>query len=120
MKRKTGVTVLAVLLFILSFAGFGNSYVNFTHPILWSPFLGASAFLYGVSALIASIGLWLNRSWGYVAFVIFSLVVVAGLIAIQFSFLRISWLEWVVALLLHATIMLLLIRYVRKSIVLAL
>jgi hypothetical protein len=70
-RRPPGVTVLAVLLAVLAVGAFVLTMTAETLAELGARWqlvrLGALA--YGLCAIVAAIGLWKMRRWGYVAFV---------------------------------------------------
>ena len=65
MRRPGGITVLCLILAWLTFAAAGNSYFILTGQFAGLPvYLGVFAVAYGVSALVACIGLWRMKRWG--------------------------------------------------------
>jgi hypothetical protein len=91
--RPLGATLLALLLGWLAVGGFGNAFVWRTLPaafdeplptrlavfieLLQSPVLSVISFMYGVTAVVAAIGIWWLRPWMRIAFLSWSAFVVA-------------------------------------------
>jgi len=115
MKRPVGISILAVVLLLLSFAGFGNAYIMLSEPSNGTPVLAVLAFVYGVTALIASVGLWMQRKWAYWTFLSWATAALATAITMQFSFVQAPWPKLLVFLLIVVGILWALARYVRKA-----
>ncbi len=69
MTRPTGITLTALVLMLLSIAGFGNSYASiaiahYSQTLLFT----LVTFLYGLTALLAGSGLMQMKSWGHLWF----------------------------------------------------
>lgn len=83
-SRPTGVTVLAAVLVLLALIGFVLSLTAETVAAQEGPqwqLIRFGALLYGVTAMVAAIGLWKLRRWGYLAFVGWvAAVLLAGLV----------------------------------------
>ena len=77
MKRPIGVTVICVALALLSLAGFGNMYLDLTDGGAFGTVVSVMTLFYGMSALVASIGLWKLKSWSYRAFLVWAAVAMA-------------------------------------------
>jgi hypothetical protein len=91
--RPLGATLLALLLGWLALGGFGNAFVWRTLPaafdpplptrlaafveMLQSPVFSFLSFMYGVTAVVAAIGIWWLRPWMRIAFLCWSAFVVA-------------------------------------------
>lgn len=114
MKRPIGVSALAVFLVLFAIAGLGNAYVMFAHSGNGIPFIGVLALFYGVTALIAAVGLWTQRRWAYWAFLLWVAVLFLTAIVMQHSVIQVPWASWFVFLLLAGGVLYLIARYVRK------
>lgn len=113
MKRRVGVSVLAVFLILLALAGFGKTYVTLIDPEFETPILGVLALVHGVAALGASLGLWRQRRWAYPAFLSWTVVVLLMSVTMQFSVFHVSWLDWSVFMLSAGGVLWALALYVR-------
>lgn len=79
MKRPSGITVLALLLGCLALGAF---VLTMTAEALAEPnirwqLVRLGALTYGLTAAVASIGLWKLRRWAFVAFLAWTIVVVS-------------------------------------------
>ena len=68
MKRPIGISILAFVFIWLTIAGLGNAWViiegkNSGLPVI----LGYIALIYGLTTLVASVGLWMMKIWGLYA-----------------------------------------------------
>ena len=114
MHRPLGASILAILLFVLGVAGFGNAYVMSTQFDYGTPVLAAVAILYGVTALASAVGLWRRQRWAYPAFLSWGAVVLLGFIVSQISIAQLPWVKVTVFLVVAAVVFYALARYVRK------
>jgi len=114
MKRAIGVSALAVSLVLFAITGLGNAYVMFAHSGNGTPITGVLALFCGVTALIASVGLWRQRRWTYWAFLLWVAVLFLTAIVMQYSVIQVPWASWFAFLLLAGGVLYLLARYVRK------
>jgi len=65
MMRNRGITVLCVVLYLLTIAGFGDSIVILTAQIDLIPsWLGYLTLMFGITAGGAAAGLWRMKRWG--------------------------------------------------------
>jgi peptidoglycan/LPS O-acetylase OafA/YrhL len=114
MKRPLGFTLLCVVLGLLSFAAFGNAYIQFTEGPIFGVLFAVLTLLYGVSSLVALIGLWKLKNWGYGAFLAWAIVVM--LMAITTTPRTVDEMFWghIALWLFIGALLLLLARYVRK------
>ncbi|HEX2251124.1 MAG TPA: hypothetical protein VHH32_12315 [Gemmatimonadales bacterium] len=120
-SRPAGITLLAALLVLLAVVGFVMSLTAETvadqEGARWQ-LLRFGALLYGVTAVVAAIGLWKLRRWGYLAFVGWvAAVLLAGLVVpAVIPEARLPWwvsLAWIGLI---AVIVIPLARYVRREI----
>lgn len=81
-KRPVGFTILAIMLWWLTFAGVGNAALRIggMHP-LWP-------LAYAATAFVTGLGLWRNSPWCFHAFLAWSGVVVLLMIAMQWGRFR--------------------------------
>lgn len=82
-KRKTGITVISLLLGWFALAAFGNSFAMIANTGYSTPFSATLAGIYGCLALLACVGLWKMRVWAYKVFLFW--VVSALAIAVYFQ-----------------------------------
>jgi uncharacterized membrane protein (DUF2068 family) len=99
-NRPLGVTISCLALGWLALAGFGNALVipkgfaSVAPQILRAPvatvawLLAAAAALYGVTAMVAAIGLWRMRAWGQRAYRAW-VVVVCGVMLLFLALVRV-------------------------------
>jgi hypothetical protein len=79
LKRPTGITVLALLLGYLALGAFVLTLTAETLAelhIRWQV-VRLGALIYGLTAAVASMGLWKMRRWAFVAFLAWTIVVVS-------------------------------------------
>jgi hypothetical protein len=70
LKRPVGLTILALLLGWLALGAFGLTLTAETLAELhvrWQR-VRLGALVYGLTAVVAAVGLWRQRRWGYLAF----------------------------------------------------
>ena len=68
MKRPIGITISALVLGWLAMTGFLNGWVILTDlSSELSKSIGYIAIIYGITALLSTIGLWYMKSWSLVA-----------------------------------------------------
>jgi len=68
MKRPIGITISALVLGWLAMTGFLNSWVILTDlSSELSKSIGYIAIIYGITALLSTIGLWCMKPWSLVA-----------------------------------------------------
>jgi hypothetical protein len=118
LKRPVGISVLAILLICLAAGGFVLTLTAETLAELtvkWH-LIRFSALFYSVTAVVAAIGLWKMRRWGYVAFVGWVAAVLLSGLAGSFVFpaSRVPW--WIALLWIGAVALIVvpLARYVRR------
>lgn len=75
-KRPVSLTITAIVLTWLALAGFANAAAG----MMGNPIVPAA---YGVTALLAAIGIWKARRWGFVAYVVWGVVVIIMGLVIQ-------------------------------------
>jgi hypothetical protein len=114
MQRPLGATILAVSLVVLALAGFGNAYVMVTEFEYGAPILAAVAFMYGISALSAAIGVWRRKPWAYPAFLLWAAVAFFGAVAFQLLIAQLAWIKVAGFLLVLGLVLYFVARYVRK------
>ena len=85
--RGASLTVISIILAWLALAGFVNALAG----ILGSPVIPAA---YGATALLAAIGLWRARLWGFAAYVAWVIVVIIDLLVMQNGLLGIPVVEF--------------------------
>jgi len=110
MKRPIGFTVLALALGWVAVGGVGNALIR--------PMLGLLRFLelaYAITAIVAAIGLWKIRSWAFVAFLVWAVVVVLTMFALQYGLYRIAMLEFVGFACFIVILLLLLATYIKRA-----
>ena len=65
MRRPGGITVLSLILGWLTLGAAGNAHLILTGQFGGFPnYLGVFAVAYGISALMACVGLWRMKRWG--------------------------------------------------------
>jgi uncharacterized membrane protein len=115
MKRPFGITMLCTALGCLAVVGFANGLFEFlADRALTSPSFGGIAFLYGITALLAAIGLWGMRHWAYEAFLTWVGAAVLTLLYFQFRLFRLDWLPFILFGVFFIALFVLLERYVRS------
>lgn len=82
MKRSAGITIVAILLFFLSFAAFGNLLAGIEPK---TSITKAITALYGLSALTTAIGLWKLKSWTFKSYLVWMVVIICTLLDFQFG-----------------------------------
>ncbi|AGF77046.1 hypothetical protein UWK_00463 [Desulfocapsa sulfexigens DSM 10523] len=84
MKRPTGFTVISLILGWFAIGAFANGamQLNAEHG---SKIMAILAFSYGVTALASTVGLWKFKKWAYHSFLVWSLIVVATMLNLQFG-----------------------------------
>jgi len=77
LKRPVGLTILALLLGWLAIGAFGLSLTAETLTQLHARWqlVRLGALVYGLTAVVAAVGLWKLRRWGYLAFLAWIAVV---------------------------------------------
>lgn len=116
MKRPKRLTILSFLLGWLSFAGFANCYVMVSKGTDNSLLMGVLAGLYGIAALMSSIGLWRLEKWASKAFLIWSALVVVMAFVMQTTFISMPTLNFFGFLSVVILILFFLNRFVMKVI----
>jgi len=119
-KRPVGISILAILLICLAAAGFvltltAEALAELT--VKWH-LIRFIALFYAVTAVVAAIGLWKMRRWGYVAFIGWVAAVLLSGLAGSFVFPspRVPWWTALLWIGLVAVIMVPLARYIRRVI----
>jgi peptidoglycan/LPS O-acetylase OafA/YrhL len=120
-SRPAGITLLAAVLVLLALVGFLMSMTAETVAEQEGPrwqLLRFGALLYGVTAIVAAIGLWKLRRWGYLAFVGWVGAVLLASMAVPAAIPEagLPWWAPLVWIGLIALIVIPLARYVRREI----
>jgi hypothetical protein len=120
-RRPVGISVIAILLVLLALAALMFSMTAEAVAMLegarWH-LVQFSTLVLGLTAVVAAVGLWKTRRWGYLAFVAWvAAVVIAGVFwPLVFSASRPPWwvtLVWIGAV---ALVSIPLARYVKRAI----
>jgi uncharacterized membrane protein (DUF2068 family) len=119
--RPAGLSLLATVLILLALAAFVLALTAEAVAMLegarWR-LIQVGALIYGVTAIVAAVGLWRLRRWGYLAFVGWvGAVLLAGLLTpVVVPRSHLPWWASLVWIGLVALIALPLARYVRRAI----
>jgi uncharacterized membrane protein (DUF2068 family) len=118
MKRPTGITIVCLALGWLALAGFVNAFVFLSGIETPMPmYVGFIAAAYGITALVATIGLWRMQKWGLQSLRAWMLVCVVLLFAFVpvFGFMQAPPLMLLLFVTLVASLFWALNRYVSKK-----
>jgi hypothetical protein len=120
LKRPLGITVLALLLGWLALGAFALTLTAEALAELqrrWQV-VRVGALVYGLTAVVAAVGLWKLRRWGYLAFLAWSAVVLSAVLWWPAVFPEpiLRWWEGILWVALVGALLVPLALYVRRAI----
>jgi uncharacterized membrane protein (DUF2068 family) len=116
MIRPKRITLLSLLLGWLAIGGFGNSYIMLYQDTFSNPLMGIISGVYGVLALASSIGLWRLALWSAKLFLSWSALLLIMAFIMQFTFIEIPIVNFMVFVSVLTIILFGINRYVKRII----
>ena len=113
-KRAPAVILLSLALTAVAFGGFINAYAMFRIPNFAFPGFSAITFCYSIAALTAAAGIWWQRAWAFIAYVVWAAIVLGGMTMFQVQIAQLPWFKFAIGLVVFVAILWGLGRYVRR------
>ncbi len=115
-SRSTGITILAILFGLEFLGGIGISYVMTRSDNYGSMLFAFISLLYGITALITAIGLWLQKKWSFLSYIIWACNAVLFILMFQLEIAQLPILKFLIAIIFFGSILYGIGFYVKRTI----